>query len=340
MDLVAAQLQIAGGASFATIRGGAFARLSATYPTARVGQVATVTWPVTSPRDADGMQPTSSVALQLRVVMDNPGDGAVLEWSESNGPGVRIDSALYLGYELPILYDPLLCKVCPAQEDKGEGLLRQITLGYPVLMLCGPSQLIVRGSSFEDARTRALRALRELRLAGPVTNRATLERILTSAEFGTHTFTTELLGQWAPVAPGGETGPAVEAEAAAMGWLRAQLADDATAAPSTAIRAIHVGAVPLDATDRSTMQLKVLATLTAQLATPTHAALELSTATGTVTARAISWNAARSLLLVVINGHPALLSVAPSLAGHLTSPGVESKAQVRKRHAVVLPSTR
>ena len=198
----------------------------------------------------------------------------------------------------------------------------------------------MRASSFEDARTRALRALRELRLAGPITNRATLERILASAEFGAHTFTTELLGQWVPGAQGGEPGAAVDAEAAAMGWLRALLADDAAAAPSAAIRAIHVGAVPLDTPDRSVEQATVLATLAAQLAGPTHAALELSTATGTVTARAVSWNAARSLLLVAINGQPALLPVAPSLATQLASPGAESSAQDRKRHATASASTR
>ena len=137
VDLVAAQLEIAGGASFATMRGGgAFARLSATYPTARIGPASTVTWPVTSPQDADGMQPTPSVALQLRVVMEHPGDGTVLEWSESGGPGVRIDSALYLGYELPVLYDPLLCKVCPLPKDTGGGTAYErqpcsLTVGVP-----------------------------------------------------------------------------------------------------------------------------------------------------------------------------------------------------------------
>ena len=105
MDLVAAQLQIAAGATFADL-GPAFARLALTQPTCDGGaNEPAVHWPVRP------LPIPAAVAIQLRVVMEAPGAGAILDYAPCAGPGVRVESALYTGYELPFAYDPLLCKV-------------------------------------------------------------------------------------------------------------------------------------------------------------------------------------------------------------------------------------
>jgi acetyl/propionyl-CoA carboxylase alpha subunit len=57
--------------------------------------------------------------------------------------------------------------------------------------------VVVVATSAAAARARALRALDELRLRGPQTNRATLLRVLHAPELSAHTFPTALVGSWA-----------------------------------------------------------------------------------------------------------------------------------------------
>ena len=131
VDLVAAQLQIAAGATFASL-GDAFARLRRTQPSVQVVRssidsqksnsgspgtgvapnlpLAVVAWPA-GPDGAPMASSDFGAAIQLRVVMEDLGAGTVLDYRPCAGPGVRVDSALYQGYELPTSYDPLLCKV-------------------------------------------------------------------------------------------------------------------------------------------------------------------------------------------------------------------------------------
>ncbi|MEM7218994.1 MAG: carboxyl transferase domain-containing protein [Pseudomonadota bacterium] len=81
VDLVAAQLQIAGGATLQTLG---------------LGDQADVP----SPR---------GFAIQARVVA--AGAGSILSYKEPGGPGVRVDACGYAGYAPPPQFDPLLAKV-------------------------------------------------------------------------------------------------------------------------------------------------------------------------------------------------------------------------------------
>jgi acetyl-CoA carboxylase biotin carboxylase subunit len=81
-------------------------------------------------------------AIECRVTAEDasrgflPSPGRIDEWLPPGGPGVRIDSHCFTGYEVPADYDSLLAKV------------------------------IVRGANREDAIARMRNALTELRLAG------------------------------------------------------------------------------------------------------------------------------------------------------------------------------
>jgi len=44
--------------------------------------------------------------------------------SEPGGPGVRVDSALYNGVDIPYYYDPLIAKLCTWGRDRQEAIQR------------------------------------------------------------------------------------------------------------------------------------------------------------------------------------------------------------------------
>ena len=73
--------------------------------------------------------------------------------AEPAGPGIRNDSALYRGYEIPVHYDPLV------------------------------SKLIAYGNSREEAIRRMLRALREYRVGGIPTSVSFLRRLISNPDF-------------------------------------------------------------------------------------------------------------------------------------------------------------
>ncbi len=81
VDLVEAQLQLAAGASLASLGLG----------------------------DPDAIAPPRGFAVQARVVVQ--GAGAITAYKEPSGPGVRVDACGYTGYAPPPQFDPLLAKV-------------------------------------------------------------------------------------------------------------------------------------------------------------------------------------------------------------------------------------
>ena len=68
-------------------------------------------------------------AIECRINAENPEDfrpspGHVSEYHAPGGPGVRIDSGLYQGYEVPPYYDSLVAKLIAYGDDREECLMR------------------------------------------------------------------------------------------------------------------------------------------------------------------------------------------------------------------------
>ncbi|MBV9612810.1 MAG: acetyl-CoA carboxylase biotin carboxylase subunit, partial [Acidobacteriaceae bacterium] len=82
-----------------------------------------------------------------------PSPGAILQYVEPAGPGVRVDGAAYSGWTVPIEYDPLLAK------------------------------LSVWGETREVSIQRMRRALAEYRVLGITTNLPLFERIMVDPQF-------------------------------------------------------------------------------------------------------------------------------------------------------------
>jgi acetyl-CoA carboxylase biotin carboxylase subunit len=108
-------------------------------------------------------------AIEFRINAEDPehdfrpGAGLVERYLVPGGPGVRMDSHLYAGYEVPPFYDSLLGK------------------------------LIVWGTDRDNAIARARGALDELLVEGLVTNVAIHQALLTSEPFLQGRMTTNLL---------------------------------------------------------------------------------------------------------------------------------------------------
>jgi acetyl-CoA carboxylase biotin carboxylase subunit len=98
-------------------------------------------------------------AIECRVYAEDPeqgflpSPGRILALRVPGGPGVRDDSGVYEGYEVPIHYDPLI------------------------------SKLVAYGSDRDDAIRRMRRALAEYRVLGIKTTLPFFERVLQHADF-------------------------------------------------------------------------------------------------------------------------------------------------------------
>jgi len=98
-------------------------------------------------------------AIECRIYAEDPANnflpapGTVTELAEPAGPGIRNDSALYRGYEIPVHYDPLV------------------------------SKLIAYGNDRDEAIRRMLRALGEYRVGGIPTSVSFLRRLISHPEF-------------------------------------------------------------------------------------------------------------------------------------------------------------
>lgn len=68
-------------------------------------------------------------ALECRINAEDPSTfapwpGKITAYHEPGGPGVRIDSMVYAGYEVPSLYDSLLAKLITYGKDRSEAIIR------------------------------------------------------------------------------------------------------------------------------------------------------------------------------------------------------------------------
>jgi acetyl-CoA carboxylase biotin carboxylase subunit len=69
-------------------------------------------------------------AIECRIYAEDPDNdflpspGRVTRITEPSGPGVRLDSGIYDGWEVPIYYDPLLAKLSVWAESRGAALAR------------------------------------------------------------------------------------------------------------------------------------------------------------------------------------------------------------------------
>jgi len=80
-------------------------------------------------------------ALECRIYAEDPTaqffpcPGRVLLYQEPQGPGIRVDSGIYQGFEVPVEYDPILSKLIVWAEDRRAAANRIIRAlqQYPIL---------------------------------------------------------------------------------------------------------------------------------------------------------------------------------------------------------------
>jgi len=69
-------------------------------------------------------------AIEFRVYAEDPGRnfapsiGRVTTYNPPSGPGVRLDTGIYQGFDVPIHYDPLLAKLVVWAEDRPQAIAR------------------------------------------------------------------------------------------------------------------------------------------------------------------------------------------------------------------------
>jgi acetyl-CoA carboxylase biotin carboxylase subunit len=68
-------------------------------------------------------------AIECRINAENPDDfrpspGRIGEYHAPGGPGIRVDSGLYQGYDVPPYYDSLISKLIVYGGDRDECLMR------------------------------------------------------------------------------------------------------------------------------------------------------------------------------------------------------------------------
>ncbi len=80
-------------------------------------------------------------ALECRIYAEDPernffpSPGVIRELVEPQGPGVRVDSGVYRGWEVPIHYDPLLAKLVTHGTDRTQAIarMRRAIVEYRIL---------------------------------------------------------------------------------------------------------------------------------------------------------------------------------------------------------------
>jgi acetyl-CoA carboxylase biotin carboxylase subunit len=69
-------------------------------------------------------------AIECRITAEDPyngflpSTGKILSLHEPTGPGVRLESALYEGFEVSLYYDPLIAKLCVWGPDRAAAIMR------------------------------------------------------------------------------------------------------------------------------------------------------------------------------------------------------------------------
>jgi acetyl-CoA carboxylase biotin carboxylase subunit len=116
-------------------------------------------------------------AIECRVYAEDPdlgflpSPGRILGLRAPAGPGIRDDSGVFEGYEVPIHYDPLLSKLCAYGEDRAHAIAR------------------------------LQRAVAEYKIVGVRTTLPLFARVLKNAAFQAGDFDTSFLGQLPPEPP-------------------------------------------------------------------------------------------------------------------------------------------
>ena len=91
-------------------------------------------------------------AIECRICAEDcdndfrPSPGLIQRLSEPNGAGVRVDSAAYQGYEIPIWYDPMISKliVCASRREYAIERMRRALYEYRVVGLTTNIQYLRR----------------------------------------------------------------------------------------------------------------------------------------------------------------------------------------------------
>jgi acetyl-CoA carboxylase, biotin carboxylase subunit len=109
-------------------------------------------------------------AIELRVYAEDPkrflpSPGAITDWREPSGPGVRVDSGYAAGTTVTPFYDPLLAKLC------------------------------AYGATRDEAIARARLAVADFVVTGPKTNLPFHTELLGNAEFVSGAYDTGLVGR-------------------------------------------------------------------------------------------------------------------------------------------------
>jgi acetyl-CoA carboxylase biotin carboxylase subunit len=116
-------------------------------------------------------------AIECRIYAEDPekdyfpSPGRITHLAEPSGPGIRLDSGIYPGWNVPLEYDPLLAKLIAYGEDRKQTIAR------------------------------LERALREYFIAGVKTNLGLFRRILDDKDFVSGKTDTGLLARLAAQAP-------------------------------------------------------------------------------------------------------------------------------------------
>ena len=131
-------------------------------------------------------------AIECRIYAEDPdksffpSPGRIRRLLEPQGPGVRVDSGVYEGWEVPIYYDPLIAK------------------------------LIAHGADREQAVARMRRALAEYRIQGIRTTIDFFKELLGDADFAAGRLSTALIDEFLARRSKSEGLPAEALEAAAL----------------------------------------------------------------------------------------------------------------------------
>jgi acetyl/propionyl-CoA carboxylase alpha subunit len=147
------------------------------------------------PNWRDGTLRPRGHAIEMRLYAEDPRDflprsGCLLDYVEPAGPGIRVDSGVARGSVVGIEYDPLLAKLVVAAGDRAAAI------------------------------GRARRALLDWVVLGVETNLPLLAAVLSSEDFVSGRYATDLVGRLPRLA--------TEEPASEAAWIAAALAADAT----------------------------------------------------------------------------------------------------------------
>jgi acetyl-CoA carboxylase biotin carboxylase subunit len=123
------------------------------------------------PLAATGRAPRHGHAIEVRINAEDPArgflpaPGTITRFEAPQGPGVRVDTAIRSGSEIPPYYDSLIAKVIVWDEARGSAIAR------------------------------AVRALRELEIEGIPTTRDLALDVLASGQFRSGEYSTSTLGE-------------------------------------------------------------------------------------------------------------------------------------------------